>query len=76
MIKDITATNYFKFCDSRKANLTAADFEDEFETEIYFELSDKSGDVMKQGICKESFLAKLNAWANDIGGTFYTEALC
>jgi hypothetical protein len=54
--------------------ITEADFHDEIE--IYFELADKSGDVMKSGLCRQSFLERLKAWANDIGGSFYTEAIC
>jgi hypothetical protein len=57
-----------------KAGLTEEDFQD--EPEIYFELADKSGDVMKRGTCQVSFLDRLTAWAENIGGSFYTEAIC
>ena len=57
-----------------KAGLTEEDFQD--ESEVYFEISDKSGDVMKRGICKDSFLERLSTWAESIGGYFYTEAIC
>ncbi len=53
-----------------KAEMLKPDFE------IYFELADKSGDVMRRGTCQQSFLEKLKVWANDIGGSFYTEAVC
>lgn len=43
---------------------------------VYFELEDKSGDIMRRGICKISFLNKLKHWAESIGGSFYTEAIC
>ena len=57
-----------------KAGLTEEDFQD--EPEIYFELADKSGDVMKRGTCHVSFLDRLTTWAENIGGSFYTEAIC
>jgi hypothetical protein len=53
-----------------KADILKPDYE------IYFELADKSGDVMKSGVCRQSFLERLKAWANDIGGSFYTEVVC
>ena len=46
------------------------------EYEVYYELADKSGDIMRQGICKNSFLDKLKVWAEDIGGFYHVEAIC
>lgn len=46
------------------------------DLDLYFELSDKSGDIMRRGTCRLSFLDKLKHWAEDIGGSFYTEAIC
>ena len=53
-----------------KAQLMDADLD------VYFELEDKSGDIMRSGICRISFLDKLKKWAESIGGSFYTEAIC
>jgi len=44
--------------------------------DVYFELADKAGDVMRQGTCRVSYLDRLRAWAESIDGFYYTEAIC
>lgn len=56
--------------DTFKAEMLSADFD------VYYELFDKSGDSMKRGTCRTSFLDRLKSWAEDIGGFYCVEAIC
>jgi hypothetical protein len=46
------------------------------ELDVYFELADKSGEVMRSGTCRQNLMNKLLEWAESIGGSFYVEQLC
>lgn len=46
------------------------------ELDVYFELADKSGEVMRRGTCRTNILNKLCEWAESIGGSYHVEQLC
>jgi len=69
--KNVIDTETQEALDAYKAQLMVSP-----DYDVYYELADKSGDIMKRGTCRVTFLDRLKEWAESIGGFYCVSPIC